>query len=155
MLSESPFLIPCDGFLALLTCLDVHSSFGEEGILTIVISLLLSRPRVTVFHLRVRIAIAGFPVLTRTHVIHESRAEQLSPVYLFFTLFEIELNIIGVSQRLIALFNLVFLSTKPPFAICPEGIACLKVLRIHFLLQYLQLLQLGRVEHFHVVLVVR
>ena len=119
MLDESFFLIPCDRFLAFLARLDIHTSLYEERILTTVVRLALGGTRMTIFHCRIRIAVTGLPVLGRRHIIAEGRTEELRPVDFLLTRFEVELDIVRVSQSEIALLGFVLLRVLPTFGIRP------------------------------------
>ena len=96
----------------------------------------------SVFHCGICIAIAGFPVFRRRHVVIEGRAEEFSPVDFLFAGLEVELDIRGVSQFKVTLLGLIFLGVLPALSVRPEGMTCLEVLGLDFLLEHRQLLQL-------------
>ena len=107
----------------------------------------------TVFHCGIGISEARFPVLRRRHIVIEGGAEEFSPVDLLLAGLEIELDIRGVGEFEESLLSLVLLRVLPAFGIRPERVTFLEIGRIDLLLQFGHLLQFGRVQHLHVILV--
>ena len=136
MLHKAFLLVPSHGFLALLAGLQVHTTLGKERVLAAVISLQLTRTRVTVLHRRISITVARLPVLRTRHIVLKRRTEQLSPVDLFLARLKIELDIRRVSQLLIPAVRLILLRVLPTFGICPESIALLEIFRRGLFLQF-------------------
>ena len=155
MLREAFLLIPCNRFLALRTCLEIHTSVHKEGVLTAVVSLMFAGTGVTVFGCRIGITETGLPVLARTHIVVESGTEQLSPVNLLLTPGVVELDIVRFRQLLVALQFPELLRVFPALRVRPKGMTLLEVIFVYFFLQLLQMLQIRRIEHLQIVLVIR